>query len=92
MIKLYILTLIALSLHALINQGGKPLALIVCMEIFSLLAVVERFSYLQSGFALTSISISFLLIFFIVLGATIGLVLLSTLSTSDKNTQKLFSY
>ena len=87
MITTYIVLVLILILNALTVQRGKPITLVICMEMLALFSIIMWLLHLNSRLTLATIAISFWLMIFIIVGATMALVLLSV--TSDSTSQSL---
>lgn len=90
MITMYIACLLTLTLHSLTIQRRKPIALVICIEMLALSNIIMWLVFLKSRVALVVMAITFWLMFFIVIGATITLVLLSITLISAPHPLKIF--
>ena len=59
MITIYIFTVLILIIVALIMHRGKPMALVICVEILALLTIIAWLMYLKSILVLAAMAISF---------------------------------
>ena len=77
MIIILTLRMLFIIIISLVVQRGRPMALVICLELMALLTIYLWFTYLFSGINVNIMGVSFWLIIFIILGATMALVLLS---------------